>query len=76
MKYHHKVAFHWGLNCLLKHLFTGIQNEKGLKSQTFVINLFMLIITLYANIICEAPITQTRMCIIKIVTFKGGQLIW
>ena len=23
-----------------------------------------------------APITQLRMCVIKIVTFKGGHLMW
>ena len=27
----HKMAFHLGLHCFPKYLFTGIQNEKGKK---------------------------------------------
>ena len=29
-----------------------------------------------ADFIGVAPITQLRMCVIKIVTLKGGHLMW
>ena len=28
------------------------------------------------NVICVAPITQLRTCVIKIITFKRGHLMW
>ena len=35
-----------------------------------------ILVCIYYFIIGVAPITQLHTCIIKIVTFKGGHLMW
>ena len=62
---------HWRSNikCWLGYfvILEGIRNSIAFDSFSFVI---------FREGIGVAPITQLRMCVIKIVTFKGGRLMW
>ena len=60
------------LHCFLKRIYPGSAGQR-LKFIKFPKSLEIRTPgTLY---ICIAPITYLRMCIIKIVTFKGGHLM-
>ena len=44
--------------------------------QTYSTNVTVNILKFQTNFVGVAPITQLRTCVIKIVTFKGGHLMW